>query len=878
MATTITSQLHGYEQGHHLLKSSAKISKADQATIDRISDVAGPLRPGETFNPYLTGYALPSGEFYILARTWQDLSVSRAGCVRTLSLVIPIHVWSNAASLDGYLDILNPNVMPTEAVTATLRDSTSMSLPMVSGFTGNELIEAIFLEEAKPIVVLDAPEPELIAVRLLTALWPAMRKTFAVSTFALSPRKVGGRSFDLVFAPRDARSRFADWEGRRIDARTETSTRHRWTQEIAERVFCETHPRLLSEEEIRLVGTGESGSTSALRIALLWEELKSNLQRSPSAALGLLDIANSRPETDPGIVASILPTISRAAHRAVGTFSSDEAWEFIGALAKKVRGSAFAAVLPSVGDAASELAAKSPRSAVTFVEQSMLHDSVSEILPQIALGLSEDFGPATEQALSLVDALVLCRLLVSSGQLAKEVANSVSLISRLEQILSQLPVDVLDQLKEVLLPLLTHDFQLPAFDPLVGSLTTEELLREVSHLDEAINLAAARFIPIIAKRTRELDATTVLRDALAGYKASAGRDALIAEILTPTMEDIDWLLNESPVDFEFKRTQLLSLLREASTDTIACIFGSDELAHLALQTIPDDASDILFRAAIEVQLPLSRHLTIVSRLLPLSLKAQRFNLLWRTLERCLHEHVQGDESSTIVSYLKALDDQFDAKRLARLAFGRDVEPVLVGRNLVVFDSAPRQIRTRLLLAIEDIASGLAQHYYLDIDRTAGSACAHLFSDAQALDRQAHLVASARLLPTLLRSGQCPVSSVVAFTFPAIYRELANKDEVPDLLRFIPFIDWDRCKSARRELVEVFLQSQTWEPMDFALAGLYSDDLPRFLRRMAKTYNGDKYIRRIDGQVNLLPHNVQMDVSDALRNLYEDWPAKYEWRD
>jgi len=335
MAMTITSQLHGYQHGHQLLSSTAKISKGDQAVIDRISDVAGPLRPGETFGPYLTAYPLPSGDFFVLARTWQDLSVPRAGCVRTLSLLVPVDDWSNAPALDVYLDILDPSEMPTVALTSTLPRTVKTALPPVPSFAANELLEAIFLEETKPVAMFDAPEPELIAIRLLTALWPSMRRRFAVSTFALSPRKIEGRSFDLVFAPKDARSRFASWDGRRIDARTGPSTRHRWTRSIADRVFHQPKPQLLSHEEIRLVGSHESGSYSALRIALMWEELKSNLERSPSAALGLLDIANSRTSADPEIVASLQPAILEAAHRAVTTLSSSEAWELIGALAKK---------------------------------------------------------------------------------------------------------------------------------------------------------------------------------------------------------------------------------------------------------------------------------------------------------------------------------------------------------------------------------------------------------------------------------------------------------------------------------------------------------------------------------------------------------------
>ena len=89
----VERQVHGYRQGHQLLAASAQLPKEDQSVIDRLSDVAGPLRPRERFESYLTAYPLPSGESFVLARTWQDLTVARAGCVRTLSLILSlIHI------------------------------------------------------------------------------------------------------------------------------------------------------------------------------------------------------------------------------------------------------------------------------------------------------------------------------------------------------------------------------------------------------------------------------------------------------------------------------------------------------------------------------------------------------------------------------------------------------------------------------------------------------------------------------------------------------------------------------------------------------------------------------------------------------------------
>ena len=74
----VDRQIHGYRQGHQLLAASSPLPKPDQSLVDRLSDVAGPLRPREQFEPYLTVYPLPSGERVVMARTWQDTTVARA--------------------------------------------------------------------------------------------------------------------------------------------------------------------------------------------------------------------------------------------------------------------------------------------------------------------------------------------------------------------------------------------------------------------------------------------------------------------------------------------------------------------------------------------------------------------------------------------------------------------------------------------------------------------------------------------------------------------------------------------------------------------------------------------------------------------------------
>jgi len=125
------------------------------------------------------------------------------------------------------------------------------------------------------------------------------------------------------------------------------------------------------------------------------------------------------------------------------------------------------------------------------------------------------------------------------------------------------------------------------------------------------------------------------------------------------------------------------------------------------------------------------------------------------------------------------------------------------------------------------------------------------------------------MPVLLRLRTKPVSPIIAAAFPPVHRELAKADEVSDLFRFIPFLDWDRCKAARNELVEAFLSS-SWPPGDLALTACRVDEVGRILGRVAKQHSGKSYLKRISAEANTLPSNcrskVRAEISQILDQL------------
>lgn len=294
--TTVHQQLHGYRKGHQLLSTSLVLDAPDQDAVNRLSDLTGRLRPGELFDPYLTAYPLPSRTYYVVARTFQDLEAPRSGCVLTRSLFVPMDAWVELMNLEWVLAMLVRVQKGEEALPRDKPTAEGMPPKEVSDGRVVELVHALFLEDVRPIVVFDAPEADLIATRLLVALWPSLRRGFSLCTLALGPRRLGDRDFDLLFAPLSVQSRFSGEGFCRIGARGSrpSETVHRLAAPTARRIFHSDEPSLAAPDVLDLLDKHERSDRAAVRMVLRWEELSSRAKTTPTAVLGMLDILNAR--------------------------------------------------------------------------------------------------------------------------------------------------------------------------------------------------------------------------------------------------------------------------------------------------------------------------------------------------------------------------------------------------------------------------------------------------------------------------------------------------------------------------------------------------------------------------------------------------------
>jgi hypothetical protein len=263
---------------------------------------------------------------------------------------------------------------------------------------------------------------------------------------------------------------------------------------------------------------------------------------------------------------------------------------------------------------------------------------------------------------------------------------------------------------------------------------------------------------------------------------------------------------------------------------------------------------------------LDSFLATVFRLLRISDERTRAELAILALERCLPQPMRADEDEVVASLFDVLGTRIDVRWVAHAGLSSRVSSQVVSRNLVAMNNCTSAARERFVLFVVELAEALTSRYSLDMSADGADACARLMYSAQRANLGNALAAAGRLVPATFRARRLPLSSLIVATFPIVYRELAAKDEVPELLRFVPFLDWDKCKAARRELVEVFLTSPSWAPEDFALTAYQCMDMDRIFNRTREAHGGEQYLDFVEANVAKLESTLRDAVVAALHRV------------
>lgn len=720
------------------------------------------------------------------------------------------------------------------------------------------------------MAVFGAEMPEIIALRLLTASWPSYRRRFTLSTFCNSPRSIAKRSFDLVFAPVEARSRFSDWQGRRVDGRRSAAARHRWSTSIVDCVFRAPNPSLRGLDVLGEMASDERGSEDALRVSLLWDELHSKVASEPRAALGMLDIANTRATKSANLVRYLEPALAQAAAMAITTMPSQEAWRFLQTLTGKLGNSRLRlSIAKSIRSSAKSLARQRPGDAVEALPILLREDRRNFLLGALADGLASSLSDDVAQSLAGLSPGALLHLLIASPALAEKVLKrDTGLDASLAAGLRGVDPDLGTGVRRRLLRHMVDERHVDAFRVLVSGMTGQELVDQVSRLNAANGLRSPGLNGVIVSEAKRAGATALVRDLVASLGRSPPIDAMLASFVEPIAADIRWVVDQALIDDGRRRSLLLKVIDAAPQDQLMSMFSGAGIMPRVLRAVgcvDDAAAKSLGRIAENVPMDPEDLLDLLSRALPSLKGRQAANLAVRGLEAGLGREFGTSRDAAIGILLETAGEGLNGARVIRVGLSETVPLDLASRNLILFDRSVPAVRARFLKEPEALVDAITGRHVLDLSDGAAQAAGRLLWDAGAANHRAFVRASAALLPFAMRERRRPASALIAAAFPPVYQEL-QQERFPDVLSFVFLIlDWDRCKSARRELADAFFRSD-WRPTDIALAAARAGDAERILNHISRRDNGPDALVAIERDIGSIPPPWREMVQQAVREL------------
>ena len=876
--TTVHQQFHGYRKGHQLLSASLGLHPRDQDAVDILSDLTGHLRPGEMFDPYLTAYPLPSRAYYVVARTFQDLEAPRSGCVQTRSLFIPMDAWVELKNLEWLMAMLVRVQEGEEARPRGQPTYDEQKWPArVSDTRAVELVQALFLEVVRPIVVFNVPEADVIATRLLVALWPDLRRSFSICTLALEPRRLGERDFDLVFAPITARSRFSGEAFGRIGVRGSmpNETAHPLAVSTAARVFHSDHPRLAMTDVLDLLGKEHLCDRVAVRMILQWDELASRAETTPTAVLGMLDILNSRGGLSTRGWDRLVPMVAGALDLTEARSSPRESWDFLLALNAKIEWrTAPPELAGKLERMARSLSQAAPEAALAAIGglNAKVHGSAA-LLKEAGDGLAE--SQSLESLSDLLGRLApntLLKLVDASARLGEVLATDMNdAVDRwLGTVVRMLKGDdsaACRRVRRRLVSLVDDSVVGETLPRVLADAGREELTDLVVELGHSDRLRSEAMNAALAEAARSIGAVDVVRDGVVNRVQSGDAEAFLLNVVELTGADLDWLLG---ISNEAVAGRLLtSLLARAEERAIHSVLSENGRASRVVSvlsaTLPTSASHI--SRILRLGLMPSRTgwdvgFEIVATVPP----RERQSLEEWLLREVLSAAPPGDPRvrQAIAEFRHGLT----AEELVAAATGASISRRRMNENLVGLNGAPRDVRDGVVGIVDTLARHLVERRWERLDEAAYRAVAEMLADASAADPGRRLKAAGTVFAFALRHVSYPVSALVVAAFPTVYRERAKLRELDGVSRDLfgiashAWVNAKKPKDGRRKLIDAlvsaFLRS-SWPPADLVVAALDADIGKRVVKRIRRRFLGARYLDRIAKDARRLDDGLRRRV-------------------
>lgn len=205
----INQVLHGYDNGHTLLRSSIEIGVEAGRTLLIMSDMSGSSML-KGFEEYYTGYPISELNIYALAKTWYAPEMKRPGCVWTHTLLIP---FADLARIKNILPLISYFKKPLLNDFQSYDQALTINLEEFNyGYFYNSQIDKTILRkilyslyqkpEATALVqVSKSKQLEELIFRIWEQQWPRLRRNFGFCSGAINLRTNKRAYLDLQIVP-----------------------------------------------------------------------------------------------------------------------------------------------------------------------------------------------------------------------------------------------------------------------------------------------------------------------------------------------------------------------------------------------------------------------------------------------------------------------------------------------------------------------------------------------------------------------------------------------------------------------------------------------------------------------------------------------------
>lgn len=908
--------VHGYLRGHELLAASSKLNLPDADLVLRLSDLSGTLTNEDDFRPYITAYPLPSRRYYALGKTWMDKGAARAGCVLTHTLLVPNEIWSNADA--RYFFALF--ALPSRTNLAVFQTPLTVAKPIESLDSQNSesdryavsiFVAKYFGEGIKPIVWLDQNAVgETLLASVINALWPKLRAEFASCTWSLQPRYLDNKPFDLLFAPPSAYSRF-----RKLAAENFVDTSNHlegdvkiepWCKEIVDSILFPGRRRSSAEFD-RLKQQLSEDPASVKRLFLI-QQLRSRLQTSPTAAVGMLDVVESIAR-DPSAALEVKRDAISEAFSAIDNVKEiPEALRCFMLLSERLSHPAFTIISPQVAGkmsmAISSRTSMIPETALKFsqtlvttrpnFENSMYMRGVLKGLRRLGLRqpaklMALQHYPNLAPLLIQKDPFIAVGYLDALRTTKNEKARVNELISWLDSIQDG---SKRARLRSYLLPKIKTDLEAPVLAGLLENMSNSEVA----------------------------DALTILNKNTRGFKVEGIRKVIEEKVAIGNSQSLrQWALN-----LEQWTPEIASLVAASYPSTVEGFdillnseFTKDQQAILIAQ--------FLRKIVVEDKYPV----WFVNR-------AKSEPRFLQILAQC-DSHLPSDVIQQIWHVLNGIRDIPVAAVLSPSTIGVLAES---GYGDLIVDISMRSLTKGFLEGAIDISVLHEWHAYpwatKWIDKIASTTLSALFSPSyqktsslvrawqwmatapsQLFDRtpsilhelleafinasfttwpqntidlwlqvlqrsksespsDVHLKLCVQALQYAFDNPDVPVGEIVAETYYDVYSSvISQSSDTQDFGELFGYFDWDRGKELRRKLVDSFLQS-VWRPGDLAVASREPNLLRKIFKRLLQKGKGRQYAEAMYKDLLQRTANdaskLTAELAGLMRhpNFHEEW--------